>query len=105
MILEQVVSDLKARWRVVALVTGTAIAAVLLVSLALPPRYEASAAVAVEMSGTDPVGGHAVFKPAGAVSTHGGKNGLVRCVWSIPSVESVDFGPSRVTATRTRSGK
>ncbi len=70
MLLEQAVTALKARWMVAALVTGTAVAAVLLASLALPPRYEASAAVAVEMSGTDPIGGQAVFKPAGAVSTY-----------------------------------
>jgi chain length determinant protein EpsF len=47
------------------------VAAVLAVSLALPPRCEATASVAVEMgSGVDPIGGQAVFKPAGAVSTH-----------------------------------
>jgi chain length determinant protein EpsF len=70
MTLEQVMAALKARWTVAALVTGTVVAAVVLVSLALPPRYEASAAVAIEMSSTDPIGGQAVFKPAGAVSTH-----------------------------------
>lgn len=69
MMLEQVLPALKARWPVVALTAGAIIAAVLAVSLALPPRYEATAAVSVEMSGTDPIAGGAVFKPAGAVST------------------------------------
>jgi polysaccharide biosynthesis transport protein len=61
---------LRARWRRVVLTWAATVAAVLAVSLALPPRYQASATVAVEMSGVDPIGGQAVFKPAGAVSTH-----------------------------------
>ena len=68
--LEQIVPALKARWRVVLFTWVAIVAAVLAISLALPPRYEATASVAVEMSGVDPIGGQAVFKPAGAVSTH-----------------------------------
>lgn len=66
----QLVPALRARWRLVALTWAATVAVVLAVSLALPPRYEATAAVAVEMSGVDPIGGQAVFKPAGSVSTH-----------------------------------
>lgn len=70
MMLEQVIPALKARWKVAALFAGSIVAVVVAVTLALPARYEATAAVAVEMSGTDPIGGQAVFKPAGAISTY-----------------------------------
>jgi chain length determinant protein EpsF len=66
----QLVPTLRARWLLVVLTSAGIVAAVLAVSLALPPRYEATASVAVEMSGVDPIGGQAVFKPAGAVSTY-----------------------------------
>lgn len=68
--LEQFAPTLKARWGLVALVWAAVVAAVLAVSLALPPRYEATTTIAVEMNGIDPIGGQAIFKPAGAVSTH-----------------------------------
>src|SRR5688572_13126221 len=66
---EQLVPILKARWRRILFTWLAVVGAVLVVSLALPRRYEATSAVAVEMNGTDPIGGQAVFKPAGAVST------------------------------------
>jgi polysaccharide biosynthesis transport protein len=66
---EQLPPILKARWRRILLTWVGVVGAVLVISLALPRRYEATSAVAVEMSGTDPIAGQAVFKPAGAVST------------------------------------
>lgn len=70
MLLEQVIPALRARWHVAALVAALVFTTVVALTLALPASYEASAAVVVEMSGTDPIGGQAVFKPAGAVSTY-----------------------------------
>ena len=61
---------LRARWRAVALTWAGVVAAALAVSLALPPRYEATATVLVDMNGADPLAGQAVFRPAGSVSTH-----------------------------------
>ena len=68
--LEQVLPALRARWLAMLTAWIAIVAAVAALSLMLPPRYEASAVVAVEMGGADPIGGPAVFKPAGAVSTH-----------------------------------
>ena len=68
--LEHLLPTLKARWLTLALTWAAVVAVVAAISLALPPRYEATATVAVEMAGADPIGGQAVFKPAGAVSTH-----------------------------------
>jgi len=68
--LEHLLPSLRARWRVLAFTWLAVVALVLAVSLALPRRYEATSAVAVEMTGTDPIRGQAVFKPAGAVSTY-----------------------------------
>jgi succinoglycan biosynthesis transport protein ExoP len=69
MSLEQLLPTLKARWGIVLMTWLAIVAAVLLISLALPPRYEATATLALEMNGVDPINGQ-VFKPAGAVSTH-----------------------------------
>jgi polysaccharide biosynthesis transport protein len=66
----QLIPTLRARWPVVVLTWVVIVAAVAALSLALPPRYEATATVVADVSGTDPIGGQAVFKPAGAVSTH-----------------------------------
>jgi polysaccharide biosynthesis transport protein len=66
---EQLPSILRARWFLIASTWAVIVAAAIALSLALP-RYEASAVVSVEMAGIDPIGGQAVFKPAGAVSTH-----------------------------------
>jgi chain length determinant protein EpsF len=63
-------ATLKARWPMFALTWLGVVAIVALVSLALPPRYQATASLDVEMSGVDPIRGQQVFKPAGAVSTY-----------------------------------
>jgi chain length determinant protein EpsF len=68
--LDRLLVTLRARWLRVALTFAAVVGAVVAFTLALPPRYDASAVVAVEMSGLDPIGGSSVFKPAGAVSTH-----------------------------------
>lgn len=70
MTLEQAIPALKARWSTAAFTAAAIVAAVVGASLALPHRYEATAAVAVEMSGSDPIAGQAVFRPAGTVSTY-----------------------------------
>lgn len=70
MTLEQILPALKARWRALVLTWVGIVAAVLALSLVLPPRYQATATLAVEISDIDPIGGQAVFKPADRVSTH-----------------------------------
>jgi polysaccharide biosynthesis transport protein len=70
MTLDQALPALKARWRLAAVTALVVVAAVAAATVALPPRFEATAAIAVEMTGTDPIGGQAVFKPAGSVSTY-----------------------------------
>ena len=67
---EELWTVLRARWRGVATIWGIVLAAALGVILALPPRYEATATVLVDMNGTDPLAGQAVFRPAGSLSTH-----------------------------------
>ena len=67
---EQVVPALKARWRVALLIWAGIVLAVLAATFALPPRYEATATLVVELGGRDLIPGQGVFKPAGAVSTH-----------------------------------
>jgi len=59
---------LRARWRLVAVTWAVIVAAALAVSLALPPRYEATATLLVDMNGADPVAAQA-FRPAGSLST------------------------------------
>ena len=66
----QVLPALRARWRFALLVWIVVVAAVVAASLMLPPRYEATASLVVEMNGADPMRGQEVFKPAGAVSTY-----------------------------------
>jgi polysaccharide biosynthesis transport protein len=67
--LQRLVLILRARWASVVLTWIAIVAAVLAISLALPPRYEASATVVVDMNAADPIAGKELFKPAGAVST------------------------------------
>jgi chain length determinant protein EpsF len=67
---DQLVPVLRARWLRVVLTWVAVVGAVVALSLALPPRYQATASVAVEMGGAERLDGQAVFKPAGAVSTH-----------------------------------
>lgn len=66
----QLIPALRARWRRVLLTWLAIIAVAAAVSLALPPRYEATATLVIEMGGADPIAGHAVYRPPGAVSTH-----------------------------------
>lgn len=70
MTLEQILPALRARWLRVLLTFGVVTAVVLAVSLSLPARYESTATLVVEINGSDAIGGQAMFKPAGAVSTY-----------------------------------
>ena len=65
---DELILVLRARWRVVAITWSAVLAAALAVSLLLPPRYEATATLLVDMNGADPVQG--TFRPAGSLSTH-----------------------------------
>jgi chain length determinant protein EpsF len=67
---EEVLRAIKARWVAALLTWLFVLAAVLAVSVALPPKYEATATVAVQMSGRDPIAGQAVFHPADRISTY-----------------------------------
>lgn len=66
----QVIPALRARWRLGVLVWMAVVAAVLVLSLVLPPRYEATATLVVDMGGSDPIRGQELFRPPGAVSTY-----------------------------------
>jgi chain length determinant protein EpsF len=68
--LDQLLPVLRARWRAVAITWVAVVAAALAVSLALPPRYEATATLLLDINGADPLAGQAVFRPAGSLSTH-----------------------------------
>jgi chain length determinant protein EpsF len=68
--LDQLLPVLRARWRAVVVTWAAVVAAALAVSLALPPRYEATASVLLDVNGADPLAGQAVFRPAGSLSTH-----------------------------------
>ena len=68
--LDQLMAVWRARWRAVVATWAAVVAAALAVSLALPPRYEATAAVLLDLNGADPLAGQAVFRPAGSLSTH-----------------------------------
>jgi polysaccharide biosynthesis transport protein len=66
----QLTTALRARWRQLVLIWILVVGAALALSLALPPRYVATGTLMVEMGGADPIAGHGVFKPAGAISTY-----------------------------------
>lgn len=66
----QVVPALRARWRFALLIWVLAVAVALTATLLLPPRYEASASLVVEMNNNDPMRGQEILKPAGTVSTY-----------------------------------
>jgi chain length determinant protein EpsF len=68
--LDEMLLVLRARWRTVLLTWAVVLGAALAVSLALPPRYEATATVLVDMSGADPLAAQGVFRPVGSLSTH-----------------------------------
>ncbi len=66
----EVMPALRARWRLIVLVWLGVVAAVLAVTLLLPPRYESSATLVVEMNAADPVRGQDMLRPAGALSAY-----------------------------------
>jgi succinoglycan biosynthesis transport protein ExoP len=66
----QIVPALRARWRSVVLVWIAIVAAVAALTLALPARYEATAALVVEMNATDPMRGQEVSRQAGTTSSY-----------------------------------
>jgi succinoglycan biosynthesis transport protein ExoP len=68
--LHELLLVLRARWRTVAFTWAALVAAALIVSLALPPRYEATATLLVDMNGADPLAAQGAFRPAGSLSTH-----------------------------------
>jgi polysaccharide biosynthesis transport protein len=66
----QIVPSLRARWRSALLVWIAVVAAVAALTLGLPARYEATAALVVEMNATDPMRGQEVFRPSGTPSSY-----------------------------------
>lgn len=68
--IDELLLILRARWRAVAVTWAAVVAAALVVSVALPPRYEATATLLVDMNGADPLAAQGVFRPAGSLSTH-----------------------------------
>ena len=66
----QIVPALQARWRSALLVWLAVVAAVGALTLTLPPRYEATAMLVVEMNSADPMRGQEVIRPAGSVSSY-----------------------------------
>ena len=66
----QIVPALRARWRSAMLVWVAVVAAMAAATLVLPERYEATAALVVEMNASDPLRGQHVFRPAGNVSSY-----------------------------------
>lgn len=61
---------LRSRWRTALIVWAVIVGAALVLSLALPPRYEASSTLVLDIGNVDPIRGQEIFKPAGAVSTY-----------------------------------
>jgi polysaccharide biosynthesis transport protein len=68
--LDRLLPVLRARWRAVVVTWAGVVVAALAVSLVLPPRYEATATLLLDINGADPLAGQAVFRPAGSLSTH-----------------------------------
>jgi succinoglycan biosynthesis transport protein ExoP len=66
----QILPALRARWRSAVLVWIAFVAAVAAITLTLPGRYEATAALVVEMNATDPMRGQEVFRPSGTPSSY-----------------------------------
>ena len=65
-----VLPALQARWRSALLVWIGIVAAVAAITLAMPARYEATAALVIEMNAADPMRKGEVFRPAGSVSSY-----------------------------------
>ena len=68
--LQELLLVLRARWRTVAVTWAALVATALAVTLALPPRYEATATLLIDMNGPDPLAAQGAFRPAGSLSTH-----------------------------------
>jgi len=66
----QLIPALRARWRFAVLTWLAVVAAVVLATQLLPPRYEATATLVIEMNGADPIRGGQDFRPAGPVSSY-----------------------------------
>jgi polysaccharide biosynthesis transport protein len=66
----QILPALRARWRAALMVWISIVTAAAAATLALPPRYEATAALVVEMNGADPMRGQEIFRPAGSMSSY-----------------------------------
>jgi succinoglycan biosynthesis transport protein ExoP len=66
----RLIPTLRARWRLALSIWLAMVAALIAISLVLPPRYEASATLVLDIGNVDPVRGQEVFKPAGSVSTY-----------------------------------
>lgn len=60
---------LRARWRIVALTCAAVVGAALAISLVLPPRYEATSTLLIDMNGPDALAAQGAFRPAGSLST------------------------------------
>jgi chain length determinant protein EpsF len=69
MLIDQALIVLKARWRRALFTFLAVVALAAAISIALPPRYDATAAVVVEMNGLDPVRGSTPATPAFAASS------------------------------------
>jgi chain length determinant protein EpsF len=67
--LDELLLILRARWRTVAFTWLAIVAAALLVSALLPPRYEATATLLIDMSGADPLAAQGGYRPVGSLST------------------------------------
>lgn len=70
MTLNEILPALRAHWLGLLVICGAVVALILGLTLAAPPRYEATAAVAVEMSGLDPVFGHQILRPNASPYTY-----------------------------------
>ena len=65
-----IVPTLRARWRSALLVWIAVVAAAVAATLVLPARYEATAALVIEMNAADPLRGQSAFRAAGNVSSY-----------------------------------
>jgi chain length determinant protein EpsF len=67
--LQELLLVLRARWRTVLFTWAAIVAAALLVSAALPPRYEATTTLLIDMNGPDPLAAQGGYRPVGSLST------------------------------------
>ncbi|HEX5767707.1 MAG TPA: chain length determinant protein EpsF [Burkholderiales bacterium] len=66
----QILPALQARWRSALIVWVGIVVAVAALTLAMPARYEATAALVIEMNAADPMRKGEVFRPSGSVSSY-----------------------------------